>query len=204
MREKPFSYGSGLESLQRGLLDAATMAVVGATAKESFRAVPDGVQLLLVALFRRGLRRPSISAIWMIALVDCRAGLPGCTAMENYPRVRSPLRFGLDLHGIPRTWGTFSRRSGPNLWYYIFLASAVIAVEVEATSTKLARGHCVDQRFGLCPRSYYGGSPAQLAGLCSASRDHSVCFCRDPAVHDVSSATFRVRSNPQSGQLVVS
>jgi hypothetical protein len=129
--------------------------------------------------------------------VDCRAELPGCTAMEDYTRVSLAPAFRIGPSPEFRVLGAlFLIVPGPQSLVYILLASAAIAVEVEATSAKLAGCHCRDQRYGLCPRCLLWRFPGHnWPGSVQHRGTTSVCLCRDPAVHgreqcDGSGTTF--------------
>ena len=131
--------------------------------------------------------------------MDCRTGLPGCSAMEDYPRVSLAPEFRIGSSREFRVPGALSLIvPGPQSLVHILLASAAIAVAIEATSANLASCHCRNQRCSLCsrcllwrfPRHYWPGS-VQHRGTAS------VRLCRGPAVHggeqrDVSGT----RSNP--------
>jgi hypothetical protein len=138
-------------------------AVVGATAKESF------VPFLMVFSFswwlcsRRRLRRPSISAIWMIA--SWIAGLGSLAALQwKITHVfRSPLRFGLDLHGNSAYLGHFLSSFGDrNLWYIFFWLLPLSLWRLRRLPRNWRVATAVTSASAFALDAYYGGSPGTI------------------------------------------
>src|ERR1700722_2588211 len=138
-------------------------AVIGATAKESF------VPFLMVFSFswwvcsRSRLRRPSTAAIWMAT--SWIAGLVSLTALQwRITHVfRSPLSFGLDLHGNSGYLGHFlSSFRDRNLWYIFFwlLPLSLSRLRRLPLTWRVATAATSATAFAL--DAYYGGSPGTI------------------------------------------
>jgi hypothetical protein len=138
-------------------------ALIGATAKESF--VPFLMVFSLSWWFcsRRGLRRPSTAAIWMVT--SWIAGLGSLAALQwRITHVfRSPLSFGLDLHQnsayLEQFFSSFWDR---NLWYIFFwlLPLSLLRLRRLPQNWRVATG--VTSAAAIALNTYYGGNPGTI------------------------------------------
>jgi hypothetical protein len=168
-------------------------AVIGATAKETF------VPFLMVFSFswwlcaRRGLSRPSTAAMWMVT--SWIAGLGSLTALQwRITHVlRSPLRFGLDLHQNSAYLGHFllSIRDR-NLWYIFFWLLPLSLLRLRRLPRNWRVATAVTSATAFALDAYYGGSPGTVGrALFSIA---GPLLCASVAIllfTDASSATFR-------------
>jgi hypothetical protein len=138
-------------------------AVIGATAKESF------VPFLMVLSFswwlccRRELSRPSSAAMWMIT--SWIAGLGSLAALQwKITHVfRSPLSFGLDLHGNSAYLGHFlSSFRDRNLWYIFFWLLPLSVLRLRRLPLNWRVATAVTSATAFALDAYYGGSPGTI------------------------------------------
>jgi hypothetical protein len=138
-------------------------AVIGATAKESF------VPFLMVFSFswwlcsHRRLHRPSTAAMWMV--ISWIAGL-GCLAALQWRIthvLRSPLRFGLDLHHNSAYLGHFLTSFGDrNLWYIFFWLLPLSLLRLRRLPLNWRVATAVTSATAFALDAYYGGSPGTI------------------------------------------
>ena len=138
-------------------------AVIGATAKESFVVFLVVFTLSWWLCSRKALRSPAIAAVWMVT--SWFAALGSLTALQwGITHVyRSPLRFGLDLHGnsayLTHFLSSFRDR---NLWYIFFwlLPLALLRLKRLPLNWRVATAATSVTAFAL--DAYYGGAPGTI------------------------------------------
>jgi hypothetical protein len=168
-------------------------AVIGATAKESFVPFLIVFSLSWWLCSRRGLRRPSTAAIWMVA--SWIAGLVSLAVLQwRITHVfRSPLSFGLDLHQNSAYLGQFlSSFRDRNLWYIFFWLLPLSLLRLRRLPLNWRIATAVTSATAFALDAYYGGGPGTIGrALFSIS---GPLLCASVAIFlftDVSSATFR-------------
>jgi hypothetical protein len=137
--------------------------ILGATAKESF--VPFLIVFTLAwwLASRKSQRNPISSALWIAT--SWIAALATLTAVQwSITRVvRSPLRFGLDLHGnsayLAHFLASFRDR---NLWYIFFwlLPLSLVRIQRMPHAWKIATAATAITAFAL--DAWYGGQPGTI------------------------------------------
>ena len=137
--------------------------ILGATAKESF--VPFLIVFTLAwwLAARKSLRNSTQSAVWIVA--SWLAALATLTTVQwAITHVfRSPLRFGLDLHGntayLAHFFASFRDR---NLWYIFFwlLPLSHLRIKRMPHAWKIATAATCLTAFAL--DAYYGGQPGTI------------------------------------------
>jgi hypothetical protein len=138
-------------------------AVIGAGAKESFVVFLMVFTLSWWLCSRRALRSPSIAAVWMVT--SWLAALGSMTALQwGITHVyRSPLRFGLGLHGnsayVTHFLSSFRDR---NFWYIFFwlLPLALLKLRRLPLNWRVATAATSVTAFAL--DAYYGGNPGTI------------------------------------------
>jgi hypothetical protein len=138
-------------------------AVIGATAKETF------VPFLMVFSFswwlcaRRGLRRPSTAAIWMITSWIAGLGSLALLQWKITHVFRSPLRFGLDLHENSSYLGHFLSSFGDrNLWYIFFWLLPLSVLRLKRLPRNWRVATAVTSAMAFALDAYYGGYPGTI------------------------------------------
>jgi hypothetical protein len=137
--------------------------ILGATAKESF--VPFLIVFTLAwwLAARKSMRNPTNSALWIAT--SWLAALATLTTVQWSIShvVRSPLRFGLDLHGntayLAHFLASFRDR---NLWYIFFwlLPLSLVRLKRLPRAWKIATAATCLTAFAL--DAYYGGQPGTI------------------------------------------
>ena len=142
---------------------------------------------------RRGLRRPSTAAIWMVT--SWIAGLGSLAALQWWIThvFRSPLSFGLDLHGNSTYLGYFlSSFRDRNLWYIFFWLLPLSLLRLRRLPRTWRVATAVTSATAFALDAYYGGAPSTIGrALFSIA---GPLLCASVAIllfTDVSSATFR-------------
>jgi hypothetical protein len=168
-------------------------AVIGATAKETFVPFLMVFSLSWWLCSRRGLRRPSTAAIWMVT--SWIAGLGSLAALQwKITHVfRSPLSFGLDLHQnsayLEHFLSSFRDR---NLWYIFFWLLPLSLLRLRRLPLTWRVATAVTSATAFALDAYYGGSPGTIGrALFSIA---GPLLCASVAIFlftDVSSGTFR-------------
>jgi hypothetical protein len=168
-------------------------AIIGATAKESFVPFLMVFSLSWWLCSRRGLRRPSTAAIWMVT--SWIAGLVSLAVLQwRISHVfRSPLSFGLDLHQNSAYLGQFlSSFRDRNLWYIFFWLLPLSLLRLRRLPLNWRIATAVTSATAFALDAYYGGGPGTIGrALFSIS---GPLLCASVAIFlftDVSSATFR-------------
>jgi hypothetical protein len=138
-------------------------AVIGATAKESFVPFLMVFSLSWWLCSRRGLRRPSTAAIWMVT--SWIAGLGSLAVLQWWIThvFRSPLSFGLDLHQNSAYFEQFlSSLRDRNLWYIFFwlLPLSLLRLRHLPANWRVATAATSATAFAL--DTYYGGAPGAI------------------------------------------
>ena len=160
-------------------------AVIGATAKESFVLFLVVFTLSWWLCSRKGLRNPSIAAVWMVTFVAGRAGFPDGAPMGNYPRLSLALALRHGSSPELCLCGPFSLIvPGPQPLVHILLAPASIALQVEAVSAQLApfhRRHCRCRLRRRCLLWRWSGN--HRPGFVQHCGTTSLCLGRARAFH---------------------
>jgi hypothetical protein len=138
-------------------------AVIGATAKESFVPFLMTFSLSWWLCSRRGLRRPSAAAMWMVA--SWMAGLGSLAALQwRITHVfRSPLSFGLELNQNSAHLVQFLQwLQDRNLWYIFFwiLPLSLFRLRHLPPNWRVATAATSATAFAL--DAYYGGGPGTI------------------------------------------
>ena len=168
-------------------------AVIGATAKESFVPFLMVFSLSWWLCSRKGLRRPSTEAIWMVT--SWIAGLCSLAALQwKITHVlRSPLSFGLDLHQNSAYLGQFlSSFRDRNLWYIFFWLLPLSLLRLRRLPRNWRVATAVTSATAFALDAYYGGNPGTIGrALFSIA---GPLLCASVAIFlftDVSRATVR-------------
>ena len=138
-------------------------AVVGATAKESFVVFLMVFTLSWWLCSRKGLRNPSIAAVWMVT--SWFAALASLTALQwGITHVfRSPLRFGMDLHQnsayVAHFLSSFRDR---NLWYIFFWLLPLSLFRLRRFPLNWRLATAVTAVAAFAADAYYGGGPGTI------------------------------------------
>jgi hypothetical protein len=170
-------------------------AVIGATAKESFVPFLMVFSLSWWLCSRKGLRRPSAAAIWMVT--SWIAGLGSLAALQwKITHVfRSTLSFGLDLHQNSAYLGQFLQwLRDRNLWYIFFWLLPLSLLRLRRLPRTWRVATAVTSATAFALDAYYGGGPGTIGrALFSIA---GPLLCASAAIFlftDVSSATVRER-----------
>jgi hypothetical protein len=137
--------------------------ILGATAKESFVPFLMVFTLAWWLWSRRSLRAPLAAAVWMA--VSWLAALATLTVLQwkiTYA-LRSPLRFGLEMHGNTAYLAHFVNSFRDRNFWYIFvwlLPLGLIRLNRLPRNWRMATGATCAAAFAM--DAYYGGEPGTI------------------------------------------